>query len=354
MKRTTLFLIASLLVPFAYGQEPILLEEYTPQSIYKIPVTKVEKAKYPVIDAHSHDYPTSREDVAQWVKTMDSKGIEKTVILTGYTGASFDSIVEVYAPYKDRFDLWCGLDLSDYGKPTFVETAVNELIRCHAKGAKGVGEVTDKGLGVYVAFQTNMAKGVHLNDPLMSPIYETCAKLGMPLNIHVAEPYWMYLPDDKYNDGLMNGRVWKIDKSIPGMQTHEQLIAQFEEAVKNHPNTLFVACHFINCSYDLSITGGLLDKYPNLYVDISARFGETGSIPRYMKKFYTRYADRILYGTDNGMSAEMYEVTFRILETDDEHFYIPNFQYHWNLSGFDLPDEVLRNVYRENFLRIMK
>lgn len=56
-----------------------------------------------------------------------------------------------------------------------------------------------------------------------------------------------------------------------------------------------------------------------------------------MKKFYTRYADRILYGTDNGMSAEMYETTFRILETDDEHFYVPDYYYHWYYSGFDLP-----------------
>lgn len=248
MKHCYLFLVALLFVSTGYGQENILLEEYMPKSIYKIPETKVEKAKYPVIDAHSHDYPSSLEEVAQWVKTMDRKGIEKTVVLTGYTGASFDSIVEVYALYKDRFDLWCGLDLSDYGKSSFVKTAVEELKRCHKMGAKGVGEVTDKGLGVYVAFQTNMAEGIHLNDPLMSPIYETCAELGMPLNIHVAEPYWMYLPDDKYNDGLMNGKKWKIDMSIPGMQSHEQLIAQFSEAVKNHPNTLFVACHFINCS----------------------------------------------------------------------------------------------------------
>lgn len=349
------FLVAVLFLgSMAYGQDAILLKDYTPKSIYKIQQTHVEKAKYPVIDAHSHDYPTTREEVAQWVKTMDSKGIEKTVVLTGYTGASFDSIVEVYAPYKDRFDLWCGLDLSDYGKPTFAEKAVKELRRCHKMGAKGVGEVTDKGLGVYVAFQTFMAKGLHLNDPLMTPIYDVCAELDMPLNIHVAEPYWMYLPADENNDGMMNAGNWKIDLTIPGMQTHEQLVAQFDDAVAKHPKTLFVACHFINCSYDLSIVGKMLDKYPNLYVDVSARFGETGSIPRHMKKFYTRYADRILYGTDNGMSPEMYEMTFRILETDDEHFYAPEFHYHWNLSGFDLPDEVLRKVYRENFLRVIK
>ena len=81
MKHCYLFLVALLFVSTGYGQENILLEEYMPKSIYKIPETKVEKAKYPVIDAHSHDYPSSLEEVAQWVKTMDRKGIEKTVVL---------------------------------------------------------------------------------------------------------------------------------------------------------------------------------------------------------------------------------------------------------------------------------
>ena len=59
MKHGYLFLVALLFVSTGYGQENILLEEYMPKSIYKIPETKVEKAKYPVIDAHSHDYPSS-------------------------------------------------------------------------------------------------------------------------------------------------------------------------------------------------------------------------------------------------------------------------------------------------------
>ena len=76
------------------------------------------------------------ECVKTWLE-RNTPIAEKTVVLTGYTGASFDSIVEVYAPYKDRFDLWCGLDLSDYGKSSFVKTAVEELKRCHKMGAKG-------------------------------------------------------------------------------------------------------------------------------------------------------------------------------------------------------------------------
>ena len=86
MKHCYLFLVALLFVSTGYGQENILLEEYMPKSIYKIPETKVEKAKYPVIDAHSHDYPSSLEEVAQWVKTMDRKGRENSCIDWIYRG----------------------------------------------------------------------------------------------------------------------------------------------------------------------------------------------------------------------------------------------------------------------------
>ena len=45
--------------------------------------------------------------------------------------------------------------------------------------------------------------------------------------------------------------------------------------------------------------------------------------------------------------------TFRVLETDDEHFYeFP--QYHWPLHAFNLPDPILKKLYRDNALRALK
>ncbi len=62
----------------------------------------------------------------------------------------------------------------------------------------------------------------------------------------------------------------------------------------------------------------------------------------------------MLYGTDNGMAPSMYRMTFRLLETDDEHIYNPDFGYHWSYSGFDLPAKVLKKIYRDNALRMLK
>jgi uncharacterized protein len=336
-----------------YGQkqEQLLLKNFRPVSVYVIPVTIPEKAKFPVIDMHSHAYALSQADLEKWVKTMDDAGIIKTVILTGTTGAQFDSLGAVYGQYPDRFELWCGFDYTGYDKPGFGPEAVKELERCYKKGAKGVGELGDKGEGELYSEPVH-GYGLHMDDARMKPLLQKCAELHMPVNIHVADPYWMYLPMDSTNDGMMNAYEWKVTLK-PGMLDHGQLIQSLENAVRDNPGTVFIACHFANCEYDLTKAGRLLDQYNNLYLDIAARYAETATIPRYMQQFYNKYQDRLLYGTDMGMDKRNYQVTFRVLETLDEHFYETEmFGYHWAMNGFGLSDSILKKLYMSNATKI--
>src|SRR5256885_6486480 len=287
---TFLFLAGQI---FCSAQDPtqLKLKDFRPKSIFRIPVTKIKKAKFTAIDMHSHAFAKTDEEVSKWVRTMDEAGIGKTIVLTGATGARFDSLYSLYSKYPDRFELWCGFDLTGYKKPGGIEMAIKELERCHRMGARGVGELSDKGVGL--RYQGGF--GPHINDLLIKPLIKRCGELKMPVNIHVADPYWMYLPMDSTNDGLMNAFTWKIDSTKEGILGHSSLIKTLENVVHNNPNTTFIACHFANCEYDLSILGSLLNKYPNLYADVSARFGETSTIPRYMALFYDKYQNRLLY-----------------------------------------------------------
>ncbi|HOZ20881.1 MAG TPA: amidohydrolase family protein [bacterium] len=332
--------------------DQLLLKDYRPKSIYNIPVTRVEKARFPVIDAHSHAYAETPEQIAQWVRNLDQAGVEKVFILSYEHGARFDSIYAEYAKYPGRFEIWCGIDNAGYDQPGWGEKAVAELERCYKAGARGVGELGDKGKGL--VYGRTPALGMHLDDPRMDPVLEKCADLGMPVNIHVADPMWMYQPMDSTNDGLMNAYSWRLDNQ-PGIVDLPGMVEILGRAVARHPRTTFIACHFANCSYDLNRLGALLDKYPNLYADISARYAETAPIPRFVKKFYEKYQDRLLYGTDMGMDLAMYRITFRILETEDEHFYESDlFGYHWALNGFGLDGRILEKVYRGNILKLIK
>ena len=342
------------------GQETpdkFLLKDYRPKSVYRTPKTEIARAKYPVTDVHCHGArPIDR--LPEWVKVMDAAGIEKAVIFTGAsTPERFADVRQPYAKYPGRFDVWCGFDFTGGDQPGFGPNAVKALEECHRLGAMGVGDVSDKGWGFRASGGGRGATrpptpGPHADDPRMDALWDACARLGMPINIHVSDPYWSYLPMDKTNDGLMNGYTWRIDEKQPGILGHDGLIQSLEGAAKKHPKTMFIACLLANLDYDLTRLGQMFDRNPNLFADISARFAETAPIPRFVNRFFQKYPDRVLYGTDMAYNQRMFSTTFRILESEDEHFYERdlnfNFDYHWPLYGLGLPDAVLRKVYRDN------
>ncbi len=355
MNRVALFLsgVIVLTVTAAEAQAPptsLLLKDYDPVSIYKIPVTEIKKARFPVIDMHSHAYAKTDAEIQQWIKNMDRAGIEKTIILTEMTGPEFDEVYRRYAKYPNRFEVWCGLLFAGYDKPGYTEAAVKELIRCHRLGAKGVGELHDKGQGM--AYGKTFAFGMHPDDKRLAPVFAKCGELGLAVSIHVADPIWMYQKMDRHNDGLMNAWEWRLDNQpkivdLPGMVQH------LEELVKQQTRTTFIACHLVNLDYDLGHLAAVLDRHPNLYADISARYSETAATPRAAAAFYASHSGRLVYGTDMGLDEPMYQTTFRILESNDEHFYSHLFGYHWYLNGFHLPEAVLKNVYQTNAAQIL-
>jgi uncharacterized protein len=360
LKRTTVFrlvfaAIATVyLTGISFGQniDNLKLKNYRPVSIYKIPVTIVTKAKYPVIDMHTHSqYARNDQALSQWVKEMDASGIEKVIVFTGATGARFDSIMKMYSRYSNRFELWCGFDNTGYDKPGYGPAAVKELERCFKAGARGVGEIMYKGKGMP---PSSTPRSIMLpDDPREDLLFEKCAELGLPVNLHISEDKWMYEKIDSTNDGLINAATWQV-KMENGAKSHEEMLNRLENTLKKHPRTIFVAAHLANCCADLSFLGNLFDKYPNFYADISARYSELAPIPRFVHDFMEKYQDRLVYGTDMGFSQKMYRYTFRILETADEHFYDSGYQYHWPLYGLYLTDKTLKKLYRDNALKILK
>ncbi len=346
-----LYLLASE-VSYGQGINDLKLKDYRPVSIYKIPVTNVVRAKYPAFDMHTHVYASDEKAIEKWIKAMDACGIEKSIVFTGATGARFDSILNMYSRYGNRFEIWCGFDYSGYDKPGYGPAAAKELERCVKKGAKGVGEIMFKGKGIPVSVTGRTMRLP--DDPRVDILFEKCAELKIPVNIHISEDKWMYEKIDSTNDGLMNAATWQI-RNDDGSKSHEEMINALENTLKRHPKTTFVAAHLANCCADLTVLGNFFDKYPNLYADISARYGEIAPIPKFVREFIGKYQDRIVYGTDMSFSEKIYRVTFRILETADEHFYETNlFGYHWPLYGLALDDKVLKKLYRDNAIKILK
>lgn len=361
--------------------DKLLLKDYRPRSIYKIPKTEIRKAKYPIFDAHHHaSEAKSTEQLDKAIRMMDAVGVEKSVaFVTTGRPEKFSETRELYSKYLDRFDLWCGFDLSGSDEPGFGPNAAKALEDCHRLGALGVGEVIDKGRGIFTGSAGLSALGPHVDDPRMDLLYNTCARLGMPINTHIAEPIWTYKPMDSTNDGLMNCYTWRT-KMGPGVRGHNEMIESLERAVKKHPGTTFIACHLANLEYDLTRLGQILDRNPNLHIDIANRFAEISPMARSATPFFEQHQDRILYGTDMPYTQLMFSTTFRILESSDDHFYIwdsvaegtpissdnyhfwddeipgftSDFDYHWPLYGLAIPDDILRKVYGANARKVFQ
>jgi len=331
--------------------DAVLLKDYRPESSLVVPETRVEKARFPVIDVHTHTFMSNIRtpaDVDEWVRTMDEVGVEKSIVFTGAIGDEFARQVELYLKrYPHRFQLWCAIDTRDIDAPDYPERVVRELERCYRLGARGVGELTDKGFGMQEEARPP-GKRLHLDDPRLDPLWRKCAELKLPVNLHVADhpSCWRPLgPTQERTPDFQHFNLYGKD-----VLSYEELLARRDRLLARHPQTTFILCHLSNQGNDLASLARALDRFPNLYVDISARDYELGRQPRFARRFLEYYCDRVLFGTDMGREKHMYQMWWRLLETPDE--YMPG-RIWWRYYGLELSPQVLEKLYRGNALRIL-
>jgi predicted TIM-barrel fold metal-dependent hydrolase len=330
--------------------DSILLKDYSPASSLVVPHSEIPKARFPVIDVHTHSGQSdarTAQDVADWVRTMDEVGIETTVVFTGAIGADFDRQVELFKPYANRFQLWCSLETRGIEAPDYTERAVRELERCFRKGARGVGELTDKGSGMQ-RDRLPAGKRLHPDDPRLDAFWTKCAELKLPVNVHVADhpSCWQPLgPRQERTPDFQHFNQYGKD-----VLSYEELIERRNRMLDKHPRTTFIACHLGNQGHDLASLAKTLERHPNLFVDISARDYEVGRQPRTAARFLARYKDRVLFGTDMQRDPGMYRGWWRLLESADE--FIPG-RIWWRYYGLELPPDVLASLYRENARRLL-
>jgi predicted TIM-barrel fold metal-dependent hydrolase len=330
--------------------DSILLKDYNPESSLVVPERAVAKARFPAVDVHSHPLMEgirTPQDVAAWVRTLDEVGIETSVVFTGATGDAFDRAVELFKPYANRFQLYCALDTSNIDVPDYPQRAVKELERCYRKGARGVGELTDKGSGMQHGAAPRDRR-LHPDDARLDAFWDKCGELKIPVNVHIADHPSCWKPLGPRQERTPDFQAFNLyGKDV---SSYEELLAMRGRMLAKHPRTTFIACHLGNQGNDFGSLSKELDRYPNLYLDISARDYEVGREPRSALRFLTRYKDRVLFGTDMGMAKDMYRAWWRLLETGDE--FIPG-RLWWRYYGLELPAPVLESLYRANARRVL-
>jgi predicted TIM-barrel fold metal-dependent hydrolase len=331
--------------------QPLTFEEYDPKSTLVVPENITPRAKFPMIDIHSHHTQLTPEYVDKLIKEMDSINLRVMVNLSGGTGEVLKQrVAAMKGRYPDRFVIFANVSTQDLDEPGFGERAAARLEQDVKNGAQGLKIF--KNFGMDMKYKTG--ERVKVDDPAWDPIWAMCAKLNLPVLIHIAEPAIFFEPIDKNNER------WLELKQFPGRARPPEKYPRFETLIteRNHmlaknPKTKFILAHLGYHGNDLGRLGKLFDEYPNAYVDIAAVLAELGRQPYTARDFLIKYQDRVVFGKDIYEPSE-YTYYFRVLETRDDYIqYYRRRHAFWRLYGFYLPDEVLKKIYYQNSLKLV-
>jgi len=345
-----LFLISLFFVIEFYSQD-VSFEEYNPISTLVVPQHEIKRAKFPFIDVHGHQYRMPNQDLSPVIAAMDSLNMRIMVNLSGRSGNDLiKSVKNIQDNFPNRFVVFANINFDGVGSENWTEDKVKQLRKDVENGA--VGLKIYKSLGM--RNKDSNGNRVAIDDARLDPIWAVCGKLGIPILIHAADPKPFWDDYDGDNERWLELKTHpRRKRSATNPVSWETIIEEQHNMFRRHPNTKFINAHMGWYANDLGKLGELLDEMPNMNVGIGAIIAELGRQPRFAKKFFEKYQDRILFGKDS-WKPEEFPTYFRVLETDDEYFpYHKKYHAFWAMYGLDLSDEVLKKVYYKNALRLI-
>ena len=365
----------------AASDNNLALKDYKPKSMLQVHETKVDRARFPVIDIHTHLTESAKYDKGvavasereflatpqELLDVMEAKNIRTLINLTGGYGKGLDDAIARYdKAHPGRFISFCEPIYEKFRDPNYPQIQADSIQQSHQSGARGLKIL--KTLGLYLRENITSGKLVTIDDHRFDPMWDACGQLNIPVAIHISDPAAFFTPTDQYNERyeeLHNHPDWSFYGG--DFPTNEELIDARNRMMARHPKTQFIVLHVGNFAENLANVSENMDRFPNMTVELAARIGELGRQPRTARRFFDKYQDRIMFGTDATPHGDafpqqlfgnkLYEIYWRFLETEDEYFdYAPAEvppQGRWQIYGIGLPESILRKMYYNNAARLL-
>lgn len=343
-------------------------------------VKTIRPAGGKIIDAHIHVTPGK---IKKALGVMDDNLIKYAVVIASLSGSdqemytgdkAFYELIEALRPYRNRFGLHYTFDwkLAETD-PDFFRKAPDMLEKAVNAGAIALKNLKDLGLTARDA----EGKLISIDDMRLFPIWERAGKLGIPVAFHTGDPVAFFQPWDPKNERWEELKLhpeWSFaDRSkYPSLET---LFKQVNNVYRRFRDVRFVSVHVAGYSENLKAVSSWLEELPNLYIDTAARIGELGKHSADEgHDFFTRYQDRIMFGTDMAYWEEcevqgagpckdftlnedhnFYNIHWRYFQTRDRQFDHPTpIQGNWKIDGIGLDSSALRKIYWDNAFRFYK
>jgi predicted TIM-barrel fold metal-dependent hydrolase len=201
-----------------------------------------------------------------------------------------------------RFNFLTTFSMQGFGGARWTEDTVRHIDAEMARGALGVKVWKNIGM----VERDAQGRLIMLDDPRFDGVMNHLEATGIPLVAHQAEPRNCWLPLEAMTTD--NDRSYFRDHPEyhmylhPGQPSYESLLAARDRFVARHPKLNFVGAHLASLEWSVDALAEFLDTYPNATADLAARMTQvqyqSKSDPDKVRRFFLRYQDRLLYGSD--------------------------------------------------------
>jgi predicted TIM-barrel fold metal-dependent hydrolase len=211
---------------------------------------------------------------------------------------------------------------------------------------------------------------VMIDDPGLDPVLAHVQALGLPLIGHQGEPYNCWLPLERMT--TENDRSYFREHPQyhmylhPELPSYEQQMSARDRMLERHRGLRFIGAHMASLEWDVDRLGAFLDAHPGAVIDLAARMTQvqyqSHRDRERVRRFFIRYQDRILYGSDLTFAPDAPAATFR---TEAHAAWTSDWAYlatgevqrvddiDADVAGLQLPRAVIDRIYYGNAQRVL-
>ena len=266
-----------------------------------------------------------------------------------------------------HIDFLSTISLADWEDPNWAEKEIKRIAATFEQGAIGIKIWKNIGM----TYRDEKGAFIMADHPRLEPIFKFVEAQGKTLMAHLGEPKncWLPLEDMTVN----NDRTYFKEHPEYHMYLHpeypsyEEQIDARDRLLAKFPTIRFVGAHLGSLEWEVDELAKRLDRYPNFAVDMAARIGhlqfQSQKDREKIRQFIIKYQDRLIYGTDLGISgnpdpnrvksnAKATWMRYWKYFVSDEMMEVS--EVTGSFQGLKLPKEVIDKIYYHNAMKWFK